>query len=105
MRRFFITSVLLLLVSILYASPDKAGKRKLFRKVVFPVVETPAVHPRVKSLDDQIREIPIFQDLENKRYQDTLFAVEEISDIQYANLGHVGSRWRVLFRQTMSDLK
>ena len=33
----------------------------------------------------QILETPAFQDFGNKRYQDTLFAVEEISDICYAN--------------------
>lgn len=33
----------------------------------------------------QVLEAPAFQDFENKRYQDTLFAVEEISDICYAN--------------------
>ena len=32
-----------------------------------------------------ILEAPAFQDFGNKRYQDTLFAVEEISDICYAN--------------------
>ena len=33
----------------------------------------------------QIHEAPAFQDFGNKRYQDTLFAVEKISDICYAN--------------------
>ena len=33
----------------------------------------------------QIHEVPAFQDFENKRYQNTLFAVEKISDICYAN--------------------
>ena len=33
----------------------------------------------------QILESPAFQDFENKRYQDTLFAVEKISDICYGN--------------------
>lgn len=33
----------------------------------------------------QIHEAPAFQDFENKRYQDSLFAVEKISDICYAN--------------------
>ena len=33
----------------------------------------------------QIHEAPAFQDYGNKRYQDTLFAVEKISDICYAN--------------------
>ena len=33
----------------------------------------------------QIHQVPAFQDFENKRYQDTLFAVEKISDICYAN--------------------
>ena len=33
----------------------------------------------------QIHEATAFQDFENKRYQDTLFAVEKISDICYAN--------------------
>ena len=34
----------------------------------------------------QIHEAPAFQDYGNKRYQDTLFAVEEIHDIPYANV-------------------
>ena len=38
------------------------------------------------SFHFQIHETPMFQDLENKRYQDTLFAVEEIEDIPYANV-------------------
>jgi len=61
-------------------------------------------HPCVKSMDErhaygfaqlstldtvifhfQIHEIPAFQNFESRRYQDTLFAVEEISDICYAN--------------------
>ena len=33
----------------------------------------------------QIHEAPAFQDFENKRYQDTLFAVEKISNICYGN--------------------
>ena len=33
----------------------------------------------------QIHEAPAFQDFGNKRYQDTLFAVEKISNIRYAN--------------------
>ena len=33
----------------------------------------------------QIHEAPAFQDFGNKRYQDSLFAVEKISDICYAN--------------------
>jgi pimeloyl-ACP methyl ester carboxylesterase len=33
-----------------------------------------------------IHEAPVFQDFENKRYQDTLFEVEEINDIPYANV-------------------
>ena len=33
----------------------------------------------------QILEVPAFQDFENKRYQDTLFTVEKISNICYAN--------------------
>ena len=35
--------------------------------------------------NDSIPEAPVFQDFENRRYQDSLFAVEEISDIRYAN--------------------
>ena len=61
--------------------------------------------PRVESMDGQhavgyarlslfgtarfnfkILETPVFQDFENKRYQDTLFAVEEISNICYAKV-------------------
>lgn len=164
MRRFFTTSVLLLFASILFAGSCANEKRKLFWKVVFPVIETPAVftgtiddrnylifvehsdslhinghymsleetmtdtlpfhleargrnarlyyngkketfRPRVNSMDElhadgyarlsvfgtafyhfQIHEIPASQDFENKRYQDTLFAVEEITDIPYANV-------------------
>lgn len=164
MRRLFTTTVFLLLASILFASPASTEKRQFFRKVVFPVIETPALftgtindreylifveysdslhirghymsleepmadtlpfqlearrrnarlyyngeketfRPRVKSMDEQhadgyarlsvfgtasfhfqIHETPMFQDLENKRYQDTLFAVEEIEDIPYANV-------------------
>lgn len=171
MRRFFTTSVLLLLVSLLMARPTSTEKRKLFWKVVFPVIETPAVftgtiddreflvfveysdslhirghymsleesltdtlpfqlearkrnarlyyngeretfRPRVKSMDEQhadgyarlsvfgtafyhfqFLETPVFHDLENKRYQDSLFAVEEISDICYA---HVPGFWSEL---------
>ena len=171
MRRFFTTSVLLLLVSLLMARPTSTEKRKLFWKVVFPVIETPAVftgtiddreflvfveysdslhirghymsleesltdtlpfqlearkrnarlyyngeretfRPRVKSMDEQhadgyarlsvfgtafyhfqLLETPVFHDLENKRYQDSLFAVEEISDICYA---HVPGFWSEL---------
>ena len=33
-----------------------------------------------------IHEAPAFQNFENKRYQDTLFEVEEINDIPYANV-------------------
>ena len=68
------------------------GKKETFR-------------PRVKSMDErhaegyarlsvfgtaffhiQIHETPAFRDVENKRYQDSLFAVEETSDICYANV-------------------
>jgi hypothetical protein len=34
----------------------------------------------------QIHEMPVFQNFENKRYQDTLFSVEEINNICYANV-------------------
>ena len=37
------------------------------------------------TLRFQIHEAPAFQDFENRRYQDSLFAVEEISNICYAN--------------------
>ena len=175
MRRFFTTSVLLLLVSLVIARPTSTEKRKLFWKVVFPVIETPAVftstiddkeflvfveysdslhirghymsmeetptdtlpfqlearkrnarlyyngkketfRPRIKSMDErhadgyarlsvfgtaffhfQIHEIPVFQDLENRRYRDSLFTVEEISDICYA---HVPGFWSELGDET-----
>lgn len=61
--------------------------------------------PRIKSMDGQhavgyarlslfgtarfhfnIYEPPVFHDFENRRYQDTLFEVEEISDLTYANV-------------------
>ena len=72
--------------------------------------------PRVESMDGQhaigyarlslfgtarfnfnILETPVFHDFENKRYQDTLFAVEEISDICYA---HVPGFWSELGDET-----
>ncbi len=34
--------------------------------------------------NDSIPDAPVFRDFENRRYQDSLFAVEEISDIRYA---------------------
>ena len=68
------------------------GKKETFR-------------PRVKSMDGRhadgyarlsvlgsasfhfkILETPVFHDLENKRYQDTLFKVEELCDIPYAKV-------------------
>ena len=175
LRRYFTTSVFLLLASLLFASPTSTEKRKLFRKVVFPVIETPAVfsgsiddkdylifiehsdslhvrghymsleetmtdtlpfrleargrnarlyyngeretfRPRVKTMDKwqadgyarlsvlktaffhfQIHEVPSFQDFENNRYQDTLFAVGEISDIRYS---HVPGFWSELGDET-----
>lgn len=61
--------------------------------------------PRIKSMDSQhaigyarlslfgtarfqlhIFETPVFCDFDNDRYQDTMFAVEEVSDIQYAQV-------------------
>ena len=164
MRRFFTTSIFILLVSTLFACSTSKEKRKPFWKVVFPVIETPATftgtiddrdylifiehsdslyvtghymlleetmtdtlpfqleargrnarlyyngkketfRPRVKSMDEQHADgyarlsvlgtaffhfqahaIPAFRDMENKRYQDTLFAVEETKDICYANV-------------------
>ena len=164
MRRFFTTSIFILLVSTLFACSTSKEKRKPSWKVVFPLIETPATftssiddkdylifiehsdslyvtghymalgktmtdtlpfqleargrnarlyyngkketfRPRVKSMDErhadgyarlsvlgtaffhiQIHETPVFRDVENKRYQDTLFAVEETSDICYANV-------------------
>ena len=163
MRRFFTTSVFVLVVSVLLASPPDDARRRLFWKVVFPIIETPAVFtgtvdgrdylifiehsdslhirghymslekamadtlpfqlearglnarlyyngeketflPRVKTMDErhadgyarlsvlgtayfhfQIHETPAFQDFENKRYQETLFAVKELNDICYAH--------------------
>ena len=72
--------------------------------------------PRIKSMDGQhavgyarlslfktarfqfnIFETPAFHDFENNRYQDTLFAVEEIDDICYA---HVSGFWSELGDET-----
>ena len=164
MLRFFTTTVLLLLVTILFADSNSTKKRKRVKKVVFPVIETPAIftgnvddrdflifieysdslsirghymsleetmtdtlpfllvsrgrnarlyyngkketfRPRIKSIDEQhaegrarlsllktvrfqcnLFETPVFHDYENKCYQDTLFEVEEASDICYANV-------------------
>lgn len=43
MRRFFTSSVFVLLVSVLWASPLEEARLRLFWKVVFPVIETPSV--------------------------------------------------------------
>lgn len=164
MRRFLTTSILLLLVAAVFASPSDNEKRKKNKKVVFPIIETPALftgviddnnylvfieysdslhvrghymsleetmadtlpfqleargrnarlyyngtketfRPRISSMDEQhadgyarlsllgtaffnfqIHETPEYQELENKRYQDTLFAVDELHDICYANV-------------------
>ena len=67
--------------------------------------EKEVFRPRIKSMDSEHAEgyarlslfgtarfsfnifiAPIFHDFENKRYQDTLFTVEEIDDIPYANV-------------------
>lgn len=175
MRRTITTLLLLLLVSVLFASQRLIERRRLFKKVVFPVIETPAVfsgtiddrdylffiehsdslnvkghymsleetladtlpfhleahgrnarvyyngeketfRPRVKSMDErhsdgrarlslfktafyhfQIHETPSFLDLENHRYEDTLFEVKEVSDICYA---HVEGFWSELGDET-----
>ncbi len=67
--------------------------------------EKETFRPRIYSMDEQqaegyarlslfgtaffrflVHEVPpVFQDMENKRYQDSLFAVEEMDDIVYAN--------------------
>ena len=164
MRRYILTIVFSLFFAHLFGNDDIPDPRLFFKKVYFPVIETPAcftsrVHgkdflvfveysdslnmrghylaleedmtdtlpfrlearkrnarlyyngkketfrPRVVSMDSQhakgyarlsvlgtarfhfdILETPAFQDFENKRYQDTLFAVEEISDIPYAKV-------------------
>lgn len=164
MRRFLITSTLLLLAIAFFASPNDNEKRKRLKKVVFPVIETPALftgtidhrdymvfveysdsllikghymsleenmtdtlpfrlearrrnarlyyngeketfRPRIGSMDEQhaegyarlslfgtaffnfnLHETPAFHDMENSRYIDTVFAVEETSDIPYANV-------------------
>jgi hypothetical protein len=72
--------------------------------------------PRIKSMDSQhangyarlslfgtarfqfnIHETPAFHDFENKRYQDTLFEVEEIDDLTYA---HVPGFWSEMGDET-----
>lgn len=158
-------SILLIIALLLWITASaKVPSRELFWKVVFPVMETPAVYtatiddkdflvfveysdsllvkghymaleatatdtlpfrleargrnarlyyngeretfrPRVESMDERhaegkarlsllgtahfhllIHEIPDFQDFDNDRYQDTLFAVEEINDLCYAKV-------------------
>ena len=164
MRRFVFTIVLSLLFAHLFGSDYHPDPILFFKKVHFPVIETPAcftstVHgkdflvfveysdslnirghymalkesptdtlpfrleargrnarlyyngkketfrPRVSSMDSrhakgharlsvletarfhlELLEAPVFQDFENKRYQDTLFEVEETSDIPYAKV-------------------
>ena len=164
MRRFVFTIVFSLLFAPLFGNDDIPNPRLFFKKVYFPVIETPAcftstVHgkdflvfieysdslnikghymsmekavadtlpfsleargrnarlyyngeketfrPRVKSMDSQhaqgyarlsvlgtarfhfdIFETPVFHDFENKRYQDSLFAVEETNDVPYAKV-------------------
>ena len=156
MRRFVFTIVFSLLFAPLFGNDDIPNPRLFFKKVYFPVIETPAcftstVHgkdflvfveysdslnikghymalekaiadtlpfgleargrnarlyyngeketfrPRVKSMDSQhaqgtarfhfeFFETPVFQDFENKRYQDTLFEVEETNDVPYAKV-------------------
>ena len=164
MRRFVFTIVFSLLFAPLFDNDDIPNPRLFFKKVYFPVIETPAcftstVHgkdflvfieysdslnikghymsmekavadtlpfsleargrnarlyyngeketfrPRVKSMDSQhaqgyarlsvlgtarfhfdIFETPVFHDFENKRYQDSLFAVEETNDVPYAKV-------------------
>ncbi len=46
------------------------------------------------SFEIDIHHIPDFQDFENNRYQDTLFAVEETSDIPYAKVMGYWSKLR-----------
>jgi hypothetical protein len=67
------------------------GKKETFRPRVFSM---DSIHARgyarlsvlgSASFKFEMHEIADFQDFENSRYQDTLFAVEEIADIPYAN--------------------
>ena len=51
MRRFFTTSIFILLVSSLFACSTSKEKRKPSWKVVFPVIETPATF--TSSIDDK----------------------------------------------------
>lgn len=67
------------------------GHEEVFRPCVEFMDERQALGYAQLSTSDtaffrfQIHEAPAFQDFGNKRYQDTLFAVEKISDICYAN--------------------
>ena len=67
------------------------GHEEIFRPCVEFMDEQQAFgYAQLSTLDTaffrfQIHEAPAFQDFENKRYQDSLFAVEKISDICYAN--------------------
>lgn len=67
------------------------GKKETFRPRVFSM---DSIHARgyarlsvlgSASFRFEMHKIADFQDFENSRYQDTLFAVEEIADIPYAN--------------------
>jgi hypothetical protein len=73
--------------------------------------EKEVFRPRIKSMDNQhaigyarlslfktahfqfnLHETPAFRDFENNRYQDTLFAVEELYDIPYAKVSGFWSK-------------
>ena len=66
----FLASICLLLCFPLYGNDSTPDS----------IVETMA-----DTLRFQIQEAPAFQDFENRRYQDSLFVVEKISDICYAH--------------------
>ena len=65
----FLASICLLLCFPLYGNDSTPDS----------IVETMA-----DTLRFQIQEAPAFQNFENRRYQDSLFVVEKISDICYA---------------------
>lgn len=163
-RRFFFVMVFSLMGLVLWGNNSNPDRGVFLKKVVFPVIETPAVfnatidkrdylvfvehsdslyisghymaleetmtdtlpfqleargrnarlyyngkketfRPRVISMDERhaagyarlsvlgtsffsigLYEVPVFQDMSNMRYQDTLFVVDELSDIPYARV-------------------